>query len=223
MSFIQQIDRRHIISREVPEQWVIHAGRFDYFEINNIGNIEGVSFACRVFESENAEAWLFNCQVDRVDIGAGNIAIRLTAEQTSLLHGKKQAYLVIDVSAGFELRNFMSGSIPVDPVSTALQQIEPDDVIDNNGDVMPPVIATTKTATTGSTDQGYSILSEEVSNGQTVYRVEEGAFVAGTARLYYGDGNAAVRITDFQELPAEGRIIVNFQANQTAVLDYETV
>ena len=222
MSFIEQIDRRHIVSREVPEQWVIHAGRYEYFEVNNIGNIEGVSFTARVFESDEADAWLFNCQVDRVDEGAGNIALRMTAEQTSILHGKKSAYLVIDVNAGLELRNFMSGSISVDPVSTSLLEVS-EDVIDGNGDVMPPVVANMKTATTGSTDQGYSILSVQISNGSTIFQVEEGSFIAGTARLYYGDGNAAVRITDFQEAPADGQIIVNFEANQTAVLDYETV
>ena len=222
MSFIEQIDRRHIVSRDVPEQWVIHAGRYEYFEVNNIGNIEGVSFTARVFESDEADAWLFNCQVDRVDEGAGNIALRMTAEQTSILHGKKSAYLVIDVSAGLELRNFMSGSISVDPVSTSLLEVS-EDVIDGNGDVMPPVVANMKTATTGSTDQGYSILSVQISNGSTIFQVEEGSFIAGTARLYYGDGNAAVRITDFQEAPADGQIIVNFEANQTAVLDYETV
>ena len=36
MSFIEQIDRRHIVSREVPEQWVIHAGRYEYLSLIHI-------------------------------------------------------------------------------------------------------------------------------------------------------------------------------------------
>lgn len=39
--------------------------------------------------------------------------------------------------------------------------------------------------------------------------------------MYYGETNAAIRITDFEEVPELGQIILNFEIEQRLLVDYQ--
>lgn len=78
-----------------------------------------------------------------------------------------------------------------------------------------------RTAITGSVSQGYKPLDVLIENDRTIVTIPEGVFLAGTARIYYGDSNGAIRITDFEEVPESGQIILNFEIEQRLLVDYQ--
>lgn len=73
-------------------------------------------------------------------------------------------------------------------------------------------------ATTGANTAGWGLLQGATDGSNPNFQVPEGAFLSGSAMVWFGTTGAA--ITNFTEQPATGVIVMPFNPNDRVTVEY---